>query len=346
MNTQHMEKETNRLKNRLRRAVLLFSLSAIICSGTAIYLWMEAGRLTAAVTSIAACALLLFFHAALFRIQILKPLEKWEASLTTLFQKYNLKNPADDIMEEQTFGLAEKLEAAVENKYATQLLYTQAQIDALQSQINPHFLYNTLEEIRGLAVIRDENDIADMTEALALMFRYSISQDNKNVTLEQELRNLENYILIQKFRFSDKFTLEYDIDRTDEILMNCRMPKLTIQPIVENAIQHGFGPIEEGGKITLRTITTQDRLLIRIIDNGVGMSFEKLEQLNEQLEETTENRKRIQTSGKTGIALINVNLRIKLNYGSQYGLFVSSTPNAGTVVEIRLPLLKEMPYAR
>lgn len=345
MNTQHMEKEKKRLKNRLRRAGLLFSLSAVICSGTAIYLWTEAGRLTVAVTSIVACALLLFFHAALFREQILKPLEKWEASLTTLFQKYNLKNPVDDIMEERTFGLAEKLEAAVENKYATQLLYTQAQIDALQSQINPHFLYNTLEEIRGLAVIRDENDIADMTEALALMFRYSISQDNKNVTLEQELRNLENYILIQKFRFSDKFTLEYDIDRADEILMNCRMPKLTIQPIVENAIQHGFGTIEEGGKITLRTITTQDRLLIRIIDNGVGMSFEKLEQLNEHLEETTENRKRIQTSGKTGIALINVNLRIKLNYGSQYGLFVSSAPNAGTVVEIRLPLLKEMPYA-
>ena len=225
-------------------------------------------------------------------------------------------------------GLAKELELAIINKYSRQLLYIQAQIDALQTQINPHFLYNTLEEIRGLALIKDENDIASMTEALALMFRYSISQDNKNVTFEQELRNLENYILIQKFRFSDKFTLRYELDKSDEALMNYRLPKLTIQPIVENAIQHGLNTMDEGGLITIK-------------DNGIGMSADLLEQLNHKLENSAAEDSQISTVEKTGIALINVNLRIKLTYGVQYGLFVSSTPNVGTTVEISLPLLKE-----
>ena len=238
-------------------------------------------------------------------------------------------------------GLAKELELAIINKYSRQLLYIQAQIDALQTQINPHFLYNTLEEIRGLALIKDENDIASMTEALALMFRYSISQDNKNVTFEQELRNLENYILIQKFRFSDKFTLRYELDKSDEALMNYRLPKLTIQPIVENAIQHGLNTMDEGGLITIKAVPTQNRLLIRISDNGIGMSADLLEQLNHKLENSAAEDSQISTVEKTGIALINVNLRIKLTYGVQYGLFVSSTPNVGTTVEISLPLLKE-----
>ncbi len=327
--------------NSLIRRKHSLCIIVLICAASTVYLLLTDHKLTWYSLCLILVCLLLIYNILLIQKQIILPMQTLENEFVPLLEKYQIKEYTDDGSDHLSMGLAKKLEFAISNKYSTQLLYIQAQIDALQTQINPHFLYNTLEEIRGLALIKDENDIADMTEALALMFRYSISQDNKNVTFEQELRNLENYILIQKFRFSDKFSLRYELDKSDEYLMNYRLPKLTIQPIVENAIQHGLNTIDEGGLITIKAITTQNRLLIRITDNGIGIPADSLEQLNRKLENSAAADNQIPSKEKTGIALINVNLRIKLNYGSQYGLFVSSTANAGTTVEISLPLLKE-----
>lgn len=327
--------------NSLIRRKRSLCIIVMICAAATAYLLLTDHKLTWYSLCLIFVCLLLIYNILLIQKQIILPMQTLENEFVPLLEKYQIKEYTDDGPDHLSMGLAKKLEFAISNKYSTQLLYIQAQIDALQTQINPHFLYNTLEEIRGLALIKDENDIADMTEALALMFRYSISQDNKNVTFEQELRNLENYILIQKFRFSDKFSLRYELDKSDEYLMNYRLPKLTIQPIVENAIQHGLNTIDEGGLITIKAITTQNRLLIRITDNGIGIPADSLEQLNRKLENSAAADNQIPSKEKTGIALINVNLRIKLNYGSQYGLFVSSTANAGTTVEISLPLLKE-----
>lgn len=327
--------------NSLIRRKRSLCIIVLICAAATAYLLLTDHKLTWYSLCLIFVCLLLIYNILLIQKQTILPMQTLENEFIPLLEKYQIREHTDDGPDHLSMGLAKKLEFAISNKYSTQLLYIQAQIDALQTQINPHFLYNTLEEIRGLALIKDENDIADMTEALALMFRYSISQDNKNVTFEQELRNLENYILIQKFRFSDKFSLRYELDKSDEYLMNYRLPKLTIQPIVENAIQHGLNTMDEGGLITIKAITTQNRLLIRITDNGIGIPADSLEQLNRKLENSAAADSQIPTKEKTGIALINVNLRIKLNYGSQYGLFVSSTANAGTTVEISLPLLKE-----
>jgi len=329
-----MKDKKRELTVKLNRQLLLLSALLCLCILPGVYFCLIKYIPSWYVLYLSLCSILFCCSLIYLKRQIISPLKQLETQLEQLRSAYSL--PECSMTE-----LALQLETAIENKYTTQILYTQAQIDALQSQINPHFLYNTLEEIRGLALINDQYDISDMTEALALMFRYSISQDNKNVTFEQELHNLESYILIQQFRFPDKFSLQYDFDKSDERLMNYRLPKLTLQPIVENAIQHGFHFIEHNGLITIRAIATQNRLLIRVSDNGQGMPPHKLEQLNQILESDSALNCPRASSGKTGIALINVNLRIKLNYGSEYGLFVSSVCHVGTTVEVRLPLLEE-----
>lgn len=222
----------------------------------------------------------------------------------------------------------------LEREYATDILNKQAELDALQSQINPHFLYNTLDSIRGQALSEGAEDIADMTEALSTFFRYSISNRNNVVTLEEELENVRNYFMIQQFRFNNRFRLEI-LPVPQELLNSCRLPKLTLQPILENTIIHGMEEKIGPGTIHIRVTWTDARTVITISDDGTGMSEETLLHLQEKLRgEAPVPLKRAKGSG---IALTNVNRRIKLLFGSDYGLRVMSTLGIGTDVEITLP---------
>lgn len=172
----------------------------------------------------------------------------------------------------------------------------QAEYLALQNQINPHFLYNTLEGIRSEALLAGLDGVAEMTEALATFFRYTISQVEYLVTLEDELANIENYYYIQQFRFGDKLALSIVYDHDEDVseldILNCRLPKLTLQPIVENSIYHGIERKIGRGHLVIRIGVSDTRLRIRVSDDGLGMSEEKLYQLNE---------KPIKASGKTDI---------------------------------------------
>lgn len=229
----------------------------------------------------------------------------------------------------------------INREHTAQILDKQVQISALQSQINPHFLYNTLESIRGQALTVESFEIAKMAEALAAFFRYSIDQKGNFVTLQEEINNVKNYILIQEYRFHNKFGSIIDVDEDDENVYDYLLPKLTIQPIVENAIYHGLEIKGEEGCVIITINTTKKRLLITVSDDGNGMSQEVLDGVNRKLHSTdlvVDDRKNIKG---TGIALINVNKRIKLIFGSQYGIQVYSTLNRGTDVEIVLPLVKE-----
>ncbi|HPT79538.1 MAG TPA: histidine kinase [Candidatus Atribacteria bacterium] len=211
---------------------------------------------------------------------------------------------------------------------------------ALQNQINPHFLYNTLEGIRSDAIIAGLDSIANMTEALETFLRYTISDMDKLATLGEEIIHVENYCRIQRYRFGEKinFRIECHDDIYEEI-MQARIPKLTLQPIVENAIFHGIELKIGNGTVTVKVVATRTRLLITVSDDGVGMEEEQVQLLNEKLRGASltyikEDKK------KGGIALLNVNNRIKLLFGDEYGIYIYSKPGIGTDVEITLPIIR------
>lgn len=226
----------------------------------------------------------------------------------------------------------------MEEKYMLQLMNQQAELDALQNQINPHFLYNTLDTIRGKAYEDNALEIANMTEMLALLFRYTVGQKNELITIEEELQSVDNYIGIQQYRFNTRYEVLREIE--DSKLLEYMIPKLILQPIVENTFKYGFSDKRSKICIKIEVFETQNRMVIRIGDNGRGMSVEKLRYINEQLGKKDVGEKE-KTDKQGGIALFNINARIKLLYGKEYGIAVYSVENVGTAVEISLPVGKE-----
>ncbi|OCN01038.1 histidine kinase [Clostridium sp. W14A] len=218
----------------------------------------------------------------------------------------------------------------------------QAQYLALQNQINPHFLYNALEGIRGETLSAGLESVAKMTEALSTFFRYTISGSENLVTLEDELANIRNYYIIQRYRFGEKLNLsvEYDADHESEIMSYC-LPKLTLQPIVENAIYHGIERIIGKGRLRIKIEVTARRLIITVSDNGIGMTEERLREINSRLGDMTLDYINPEKESHGGIAVVNVNNRIKLLFGEEYGICMYSTQNVGTDVEITLPLIQK-----
>ncbi len=216
------------------------------------------------------------------------------------------------------------------------LMKKQAELDALQSQINPHFLYNTLESIRGQAMVYGNWEIERMTEALANLFRYSISNEGNTVPFSSELKNIENYLLIQQCRFNNKFE---KIEKIDGDTLDCLIPKLLIQPIVENAIHHGLEQKFGKGILTIKAYRTNTRLIIQVLDDGLGIEAKKLARINDILRRGADTQERQESGMRIGI--VNVNERIHLAYGKEYGLRIYSTENVGTNVEITLPVIKK-----
>ena len=229
---------------------------------------------------------------------------------------------------------------------ASEMLKTQAQMNSLQSQINPHFLYNTLESIRSKALLRDEEEIATMIETLARLFRYNISQRNTESSILDELENVKNYVRIQNYRFRDKFTLKLELDDLGELPENYMMPTLTLQPIVENAIHHGLEPKISPGTILIRGFLTQSKLILQIRDDGVGMSSDQLDALRTRLFQS-DDLVPVQKEGEgtrhgAGIALKNVHQRLQLFFGPAYGLEITSAAGIGTQIELCMPAPSEM----
>jgi two-component system sensor histidine kinase YesM len=213
----------------------------------------------------------------------------------------------------------------------------QMQYQALQNQINPHFLYNTLEGIRSEALLSGLESVAQMCESLAEFFRYTISNMEDLVTLEEELRNVETYFYIQRYRFGERLHLCVEYDENDKPqLKKSLIPKLTLQPIVENALIHGIEAKAGDGTVTIKMVLTEKRVLITVSDDGAGMDAERLLQVNRQIQARAVGGK-----GRGGIAIGNVNNRIKIMFGEAYGLSFYSTAGVGTDVEITIPRAAE-----
>ena len=201
-----------------------------------------------------------------------------------------------------------------------------SEIDALQSQINPHFLYNTLDSVVWMIENEKYEGAITMISALAKLFRISLSKGNHIISIENEIQHIENYLIIQSVRYKNKF--EYTIN-VDEKLLQCGTIKLIIQPIVENAIYHGMEFMGGEGLIEIKVYEKED-LFIEVIDNGPGMLAKQVEEINNGT---------IRSSRKkgSGIGVRNVQERIRLYFGEGYGLEVESEPDEGTMVRIRIP---------
>lgn len=236
-----------------------------------------------------------------------------------------------------------KLRHLFNKQDALRMSKKQAEYLALQNQINPHFLYNTLEAIRGDAICAGIESIAETTEALSIFFRYSITGVDKLVTLEEEIDNVENYFTIQYYRFGEKLKFKMTYPE-DEDIFQLEVPKLTIQPFVENAIFHGIEKKVDRGQIEVKIETTKQKVMITISDDGVGMEDEVVEELNNDFSRVVANYVGESSKKRGGIAMKNVNTRIKLLFGEKYGIQVYSTKNIGTDIKVILPRIRRGEY--
>jgi len=205
-----------------------------------------------------------------------------------------------------------------------------AEIEALQNQINPHFIYNTLNNIQWLAKANRMEDVIDSVASLDKLLRACARIKEELVTIEEELKHVESYLNIQRIRYGDKFDFKFDIDFR---ILQLKIPMFILQPIVENSIYHGFKEITNGGVIRISVKEENDDILIKIDDNGIGIKEDNdyiTSLLNEETKRTDDN---------AYIGLANVNKRIKLIFGSTYGLNIESQWLKGTSVTILIPLV-------
>lgn len=228
--------------------------------------------------------------------------------------------------------MIEKIRYLIEEVYKQQIVKKEAEFKLLQAQINPHFLYNTLDSINWIAKINGVEDISKMVVALGQLMRISIAKGKSSVTLEQDLEYINNYLLIQRMRYRDKFKV---ITEIDEVSKKCIVPKMLLQPIVENALVHGIERKMGTGSILIRAVIEADTLVINVIDDGIGMNGEKCSEI---LKIETSDMNISKDEIHTGIGISNVNRRIKMLFGQEFGINIQSEQDKGTNVQICLPL--------
>ena len=211
-----------------------------------------------------------------------------------------------------------------------QIRRRELELKNLQYQINPHFLYNTLDSIAWMCEQGRNADAVKMVHALARLFRISISQGNELIPVAREIEHAESYLQIQKYRYKNQFTYAFDVDpECLDFLCN----KITLQPIIENAINHGLKLLVDEGRIDVRVYRDGEDVVFSVQDNGVGMTPEQVESIL-----------RRDPGNHTGIGIKNVNDRLQIYFGKQYGLHITSEPDVGTTVEIRMPQIREGDY--
>ncbi len=221
----------------------------------------------------------------------------------------------------------------IENIQDKQKKEEELKLEVLQAQINPHFLFNTLNTIKWTAVISQANNVASMIEALGRILEMSVKDMNKLITIKDEIENLKSYLMLQKARYNQRFKETISIDAN---ILNKRIPRLILQPIVENSIVHGLKEDKVGDlKIIITGAIMNGMIVLNVEDAGVGIEKERLEEIYEDYKNKT-NRNRF---GRIGLQ--NVHRRIELLFGDPYGITISSKPQMGTNIEILLPVLEE-----
>ena len=280
---------------------------------------------------------------AYFYYDVLRPYKTYQSTLRRVLEGYS------EVQELQELPVYLTEESHEEYHYISEILSANkiieegeklAYIQNLQNQMNPHFLYNILENIRSESLLNGLDSVANMAELLGDFYRYTISQEENFVSLKEELDNTEVYFQIQRFRFSKKLELEVKVQ---EDLLSLKVPRILLQPIVENSIVHGLEGRETGGKVGISISRSNQHVYIQVSDDGIGIEEEKLRQINEDLRNIRRGfqggvvGKRDMGKAGMGVSLLNIQERIHLLYGREYGLYLQSLENSGTDVCVVLP---------
>lgn len=240
----------------------------------------------------------------------------WQDEMGLLFRSYN--------------EMGKRINDSIEKIYIYQINQKQTELKMLQFQINPHFLYNTLNTISSIAALSDIEEIVKIADNLSGMFQYNIKGDDI-VPVRKEIQHVKNYLEIQAIRFPGKYRFEYRIDPEVE---EKKMLKFLLQPLAENSLQHAFGKMKEINTVSLTAQEDGEDIIFRLRDNGVGMKAEQAEELNRELAQTDTGT--LVNHVDKGIGLRNVNARIKNLYGKEYGIQIWSEEGKYTEIQIRI----------
>lgn len=282
-----------------------------------------------------ACILLMVLTFSFISAKISEPIKKLEKSMKKVeegnFYIYIDAEGEDEVVRlSQAFNLMlSKVRSLMDQIVVEQESKRRSELNVLQSQINPHFLYNTLDSIVWMAENGNSRDVITMVTSLARLFRISLSKGKNIISVDQEIEHARNYLTIQKIRFKNKFN--YDIEVQPEV-MNLKTIKLILQPLIENSIYHGIEYMQDQGHIKIKASIIDGKLLYEVLDNGLGIDPEKITNLLEY---------EVETKGDSGIGIKNVQKRIQLTFGKEYGLQVESELEEGTSIKILLPLLED-----
>lgn len=286
---------------------------------------------------IAFACIAFIFIATLMALWISKPITELTSVMETVADgdlEVRIKFNAIDefqILAKRFNKMMERIQELMEKNREIEKEKNLAEIKAMQMQVNPHFLYNTLNSIYSLSKQYGFKPIMEMTYSLSMLFRIIFSKTNELVTIRESIEQLEHYLTIQRIRFEDKFNVIYDIE---EEVYNCKIPGLMIQMLVENSIVHGIEKKKGKGEVNIIGYMMNGIIKIIVKDDGVGMEEDRLEKIREVLaDDKLENKEDM-------IALRNINRRLKLNYGDEFGLNIFSISGKGTTVEMLLPEIK------
>ena len=272
-----------------------------------------------------------FLSAFAFSQTITKPLSALVVKMKDFgeghFSKVDLIDSTDEVsVISQTYNnMVDRLKLLIHDKYELTALKSQAELDALQHQINPHFLFNTLNSIKSICILHDDEVASKMVQTLADLLRTSINNGSSLISFEQEIRQIERYIFLQKYRFGDKFNVTYEIAPQT---LQLQVPGLTLQPLVENVFQHGLSLKTSVCQITISAQKTDDVFFVRISNSGT-VPEEKLQEVNRRLQDVTQKT-------TEHIGMINVRRRLCLYFGEDTGMRMLCE-NGNTVVELWFP---------
>lgn len=287
------------------------------------------------ITNIIFCSILFMVLYNLFIKRIFNPINYLIDNMEKSHIEKNLtsnltynKNDEIGILVSSYNEMKGRINDLININYKNKIEQKDLELKQLQNQINPHFIYNTLESIHMMAELNDDEETSIMAEYFGSIIRYSMNRKINTVKLKEEISIIDNYIYLQKIRFDQLFIIENLI--TEDVL-ECEIIKMIIQPLIENAIYHGLSECSSNGKIIIQGQKIGNELLLTISDNGIGIEPETLKDLNEYINDKNHKFR--------GIALRNINRRLKLNYGEKYGLEIFSVLGHGTSMVLTLPYI-------